>query len=55
MSLTTTRPVVLLLVYSISADEAAHYARLPDSISGFSCHLGWAVNANKLIMMVLQT
>lgn len=42
-------------MYSIFADEAAHYARLPDSISGISCHLGWAVNANKLIMTVLQT
>lgn len=44
-----------LLVYSISADGAAYYAWLPDSISRFSCHLGWAVNANKLISMVLQT
>lgn len=44
-----------LLVYSISADEAVYYARLPDSISCFSCHLGWTVNANKLIRMVLQT
>lgn len=44
-----------LLVYTTSADEAAHEARLPDGTSRFSCHMGWAVNANKLIMMVLHT
>lgn len=43
------------LVYSKSADEAVCYSGLPDSISRFSCHLGWAVNANKLIWKVLQT
>lgn len=41
-------------MYSRSPDEAAHNTRLPDSISSFSCHLGWAVNTNKLIRLVLQ-
>lgn len=41
--------------HSRSPDEAAHNTRLPDSISSFSCHLGWAVNTNKLIRTILQT
>jgi len=44
-----------LFVYSISADEAVYYDKLHDSISCFSCLLGWAVNTNKLIRMVLRT
>lgn len=45
----------LMLAYSILADEVACCTRLPDSISQFSCHLGWAVNANKLLKMVWKT
>lgn len=42
-------------IYSRSPDEAEHNTRLSDSISSFSCHLGWAVNTNKLIRAALQT